>query len=298
MVSKKQRFLTGLNRLDRFTVRLGRLEYRGHSDDGRPIFHQKRIDLQIGLDVASLVFNRRVDIIAVVSGDSDLIPAIELAKNSGIIIRLVHGPQSSYHQDLWDIADDVFIGDSTLFVRTAPELTSASDPPLPGKHSNLRAANVSDARPSIESLSDPGLPAGAWSRNRSGYTSDFTQYCAIIENSDAVGLIKELVTQNKAPRTGGLEEFFSTTKCPSCGAALRIRKGRTYFLACSKYPACKNTLHLEAEWIQAYLYQYAEQGSPVVCDNCGPQLVARKGPYGIFLACPKCRAKKDLGEII
>lgn len=194
--------------------------------------------------------------------------------------------------------DLVFIGDSTLFVRTPPKLTSASDPPLPGKHGNLPAANIPDARPSIETLSDAGLPAGAQSRHRPTHTSDFTQYCAIIENSDAVGLIKELVTQTKAPSAGGLEEFFSSMKCPFCGAPLRIRKGRTYFLACGKYPACKNTLHLEAEWIQAYLYQCAEQGSPVVCDNCGSQLVARKGPYGVFLACPKCRAKKDLGEII
>lgn len=106
MVSKKQRFLAGLSRLNRFTVRLGRLEYRGTSDDGRPIFHQKRIDLQIGLDVATLVFNRRVDVIAIVSGDSDLIPAISLAKDNGVIIRLVHGPRPTYHQDLWDIADE------------------------------------------------------------------------------------------------------------------------------------------------------------------------------------------------
>ncbi|QUL99060.1 MAG: NYN domain-containing protein [Candidatus Fermentithermobacillus carboniphilus] len=100
MISKKQKFLQSLRKIDRFTVRLGRLEYRGHTDDGKPIFQQKRIDLQIGLDVASLVFNQRIDTIAIVSGDSDLIPAIELAKNNGIIIRLVHGPKPTYHQDL------------------------------------------------------------------------------------------------------------------------------------------------------------------------------------------------------
>jgi len=106
MVSKKQKFLSALARSPRFTVRLGRLEYRGTADDGSPIYHQKRIDLQIGLDAATLVLRNRVGHIGIVCGDSDLIPAIELAKNEGIIVRLVHGPKGTYHQDLWDLADE------------------------------------------------------------------------------------------------------------------------------------------------------------------------------------------------
>lgn len=49
---------------------------------------------------------RRADIIAILSGDSDLLPAVEMAKDTGIIVRLVHGPRGTYHGDLWDAADE------------------------------------------------------------------------------------------------------------------------------------------------------------------------------------------------
>jgi len=46
----------------------------------------------------------------ILSGDSDLIPAINLAKEEGVIVRLVHGPEgcprARCHQDLWDAADE------------------------------------------------------------------------------------------------------------------------------------------------------------------------------------------------
>ncbi len=106
MLSRKQRFLTALKRLDRFTVREGRLEYRGIADDGTPVFQQKRVDLQIGLDIATVVTASRADIVAILSGDSDLLPAVEMAKNNGVIVRLVHGPRVTYHNDLWDAADE------------------------------------------------------------------------------------------------------------------------------------------------------------------------------------------------
>jgi uncharacterized LabA/DUF88 family protein len=106
MVSRKQRFLSALKRLDRFTVREGRLEYRGTADDGSPIFQQKRVDLQIGLDIATVVTRGRADIVAMVSGDSDLLPAVQMAKDSGVIVRLIHGPKVTYHGDLWEAADE------------------------------------------------------------------------------------------------------------------------------------------------------------------------------------------------
>ena len=40
-----------------------------------PDLEQKGVDLRIGLDIARLALRERVDIIVVVSGDSDLVPA-------------------------------------------------------------------------------------------------------------------------------------------------------------------------------------------------------------------------------
>ena len=49
---------------------------------------------------------RRADIVAILSGDSDLLPALNMAKDTGVIVRLVHGPRDTYHNDLWDAADE------------------------------------------------------------------------------------------------------------------------------------------------------------------------------------------------
>jgi uncharacterized LabA/DUF88 family protein len=105
-VSARQSFLNAINRHERFTVRLGRLAYRGRDERGSPIFEQKRVDLMLGLDVASLVSKTRIALVAIVAGDGDLLPIVKRAKDEGVIVRLIHGPKSTYEQDLWDEADE------------------------------------------------------------------------------------------------------------------------------------------------------------------------------------------------
>ncbi len=43
-------------------------------------FSQKRVDLKIGLDIASLSLKKQVEQIVLVSGDSDFVPAAKLAR--------------------------------------------------------------------------------------------------------------------------------------------------------------------------------------------------------------------------
>ena len=105
-VSRKQKFLQALEKIDRFEVRLGRLEKRGEGAKGNPIFDQKRVDLQMGLDFAFAAFRQRISYAALISGDSDLCPAIEAAKNEGVITRLIHGPKGSFHNQLWSNVDE------------------------------------------------------------------------------------------------------------------------------------------------------------------------------------------------
>lgn len=54
-----------------------------------PNFRQKGVDLRIGLDIASLAYKRIVDSIVVVAGDSDLVPAMKLARKEGLRVFLV-----------------------------------------------------------------------------------------------------------------------------------------------------------------------------------------------------------------
>ncbi|REJ38013.1 MAG: hypothetical protein DIU84_02180 [Bacillota bacterium] len=39
--------------------------------------------------------------IVLVTGDRDLIPAVEMAQSAGVLVRLVHGPKHTYHSELW-----------------------------------------------------------------------------------------------------------------------------------------------------------------------------------------------------
>ncbi|MHB1510144.1 MAG: NYN domain-containing protein [Acidimicrobiales bacterium] len=120
---KTQAFYSTLNRLPRFEVRLGRLEYRGLDAAGKPIFQQKRVDLMLGLDVASLASKHQVNHAAIVAGDSDFLPAVTLAKQEGVCVWLVHGPgrsaagQSTYHHDLWDAVDERIELDAAFLAR-------------------------------------------------------------------------------------------------------------------------------------------------------------------------------------
>jgi len=107
-LSNKQKFFNALRRTDRFVLRLGRLEYRGADEEGKPIFQQKRVDLQLGLDLASIVTKTPIEMVVLVAGDSDLLPAVEHARNEGRLVRLVHGPVGTYHDDLFKGVDERF----------------------------------------------------------------------------------------------------------------------------------------------------------------------------------------------
>jgi len=55
-----------------------------------PDIEQKGVDLRIGLDIARLALREMVDIIVVVTGDSDLVPAFRFARREGVRVILDH----------------------------------------------------------------------------------------------------------------------------------------------------------------------------------------------------------------
>lgn len=109
--SNKRKFFDALSHLPRFQVREGRLAYRGSDREGKPIFQQKRTDLLLGLDFALLSSKRQITQAVLVAGDSDFLPAVEVAKQEGIEVWMFHSPRSSrgsltYAQELWLAADE------------------------------------------------------------------------------------------------------------------------------------------------------------------------------------------------
>ena len=103
--ANRRRFYTALDRLPRYKVRLGILEKRGEEADGiTPRFQQKRVDILLGVDLVQLAAKRQIQQAILLAGDSDFIPAVEVAKAEGVLVRLYHG--NGCHSDLWQEADE------------------------------------------------------------------------------------------------------------------------------------------------------------------------------------------------
>jgi len=79
--------------------------------------------------------------------------------------------------------------------------------------------------------------------------------------------------------------------CEKCDKEMIVRWGRNgRFLACSGYPACKNTKPLEASDPEM-------QQTKEVCDKCSSAMVVKKGRFGAFLACsayPECKRTRPI----
>ena len=87
-------------------------------------------------------------------------------------------------------------------------------------------------------------------------------------------------------------------KCDQCGAPMVIKYGRTgEFLACSRFPECKNTTNFQRDENGAIRKVSGEEPTSFVCDKCGAPMVKKKGRYGEFLACsgyPECKNARPI----
>ena len=96
-------WLNDLAKQNGFAVRRGQLKFRGwtlknqtqsrseplRDQDFKPTFEQKGVDMRLGLDIAEFCEMRSASHILLVSGDTDLIPAMKKARKTGIKIGVV-----------------------------------------------------------------------------------------------------------------------------------------------------------------------------------------------------------------
>jgi uncharacterized LabA/DUF88 family protein len=101
------KFVYTLKKLPRFEVKLGRLGCIGGE------FIQKRVDIALAVDLVRLSCGRMIGKAVVVTGDSDFVPAIEAAKESGILVVLYYSP-SSIHDELLSAVDESVVIDGNL----------------------------------------------------------------------------------------------------------------------------------------------------------------------------------------
>jgi DNA topoisomerase-1 len=92
-------------------------------------------------------------------------------------------------------------------------------------------------------------------------------------------------------------------KCDKCSSPMVIKQSRRgEFLACTRYPECKNAKNFEYD--TEGNIKIIEKVEPVVredikCEKCGKPMAVRSGRFGKFLGCtgyPKCRNIKGIDE--
>lgn len=86
------------------TVREG-LAVKRTAEDGQASYHQKRVDLLLGLDIAEECNKGLMSHAVLISGDGDLVPAVEFASRRSVQVWLLHGPRSACSDSLWAAAD-------------------------------------------------------------------------------------------------------------------------------------------------------------------------------------------------
>jgi uncharacterized LabA/DUF88 family protein len=112
-------WLLDLAKKDLFAVRRGVLKFRGYKlktvpvrgiaaltdADFYPDFEQKGVDMRIGLDIASYSALKCVDRIGLVTADTDCVPAMKLARKSGVQVVLISLPGGIKPSELAQHAD-------------------------------------------------------------------------------------------------------------------------------------------------------------------------------------------------
>ena len=57
-------------------------------NDVKPLIMQKAVDMKIGLDIALIAIRKLADLLIIITGDADLVPALKLARREGIQVGL------------------------------------------------------------------------------------------------------------------------------------------------------------------------------------------------------------------
>lgn len=100
-----KKFVEEAEGISRWQVRLGKLERRW--DGSREYFEQKRVDVLLSCDLVRHAAAGHIQHAILVAGDSDFIPAVSAAKESGVTISVWCGPPNTIHKDLVTLADEI-----------------------------------------------------------------------------------------------------------------------------------------------------------------------------------------------
>ena len=96
----RTQFYDNLKRRPKMTCKFGYLVYRGKDTEGRPILVQKKVDVMLAVDMITMAARRILHSIKLLSGDSDLSPAIQETRQFGVRVDLFTFEALTYAGDL------------------------------------------------------------------------------------------------------------------------------------------------------------------------------------------------------
>jgi uncharacterized LabA/DUF88 family protein len=117
-------YIEGIERTDRWQVKFGKLERRW--DGNQEYFEQKRVDVMLSVDLVRHSAAGHIQHAILLAGDSDFIPAVAAAKESGVTVSLWGGAPKTIHRDLGFIADQVHFFDWRAFTKRPAAQAPAS----------------------------------------------------------------------------------------------------------------------------------------------------------------------------
>jgi len=102
--AEMDKFIYRLKHLNRFEVRLGRLQKIGEK------FKQKGVDVLLSVDLVRLGWARQIDRAILVTGDSDFVPAIKAARDAGVVVIVYYSkkPPMYVHDELLANCDESY----------------------------------------------------------------------------------------------------------------------------------------------------------------------------------------------
>jgi DNA topoisomerase I len=103
---------------------------------------------------------------------------------------------------------------------------------------------------------------------------------------------QELTKAKDEMRNIKQEETPTDIVCEKCSSPMVIKWGKNgRFLACSNYPACKNTMNFTHDE-EGKIRHVETQTTDIKCNKCGKTMIVKSGRFGQFLACsgyPECK---------
>jgi DNA topoisomerase-1 len=119
-----------------------------------------------------------------------------------------------------------------------------------------------------------------------------------ILNNFYLPFTEELKKAKATMRNVKQEETPTDLVCEKCGKPMVIKWGKNgRFLACTNYPACKNTMNFK-QGEKGEIQPEEKQITDIPCPLCGKPMSTRQGRFGKFLGCtgyPECKHTINVG---